>query len=344
MTVVQELDVEDVEWAAFVAAQSQGTCFVEPAWVQTIARCYRYKAFVLVQRGQTGRIVAGIPLIETRRPTGQRRWVSLPFSDECSPLVSVGGSAEDLVRMTDSLRRQRGVAALQVRTALPLELGVTEQVAVTHTLTLPGADGSPSAARPRASVRRHVATARRLGVVVRFADTAADLVNSYYGLHVRTRRRQGVPSQPRRYFRLLWEQMIAPGHGFVLLATSGSRTVAGAVYLLGRSTVTYKYGASDKGSWSLHPNHAVMSTAIAWAADQGYGAFDFGRTDLDNPELMRFKESWGAVARPLRYTYVPGAESYGGTRKAAAVLSPLIRHSPDVVCRGIGELMYRYAG
>jgi CelD/BcsL family acetyltransferase involved in cellulose biosynthesis len=160
---------------------------------------------------------------------------------------------------------------------------------------------------------------------------------------VLTRRRQGVPSQPWRYFRLLWEQMLEPGHGFVLLAHHGGTAVAGAVYLLGGRTVTYKYGASDDRSLSLRPNHAVMSAAIEWATERRYTWFDFGRTDLDNPGLMRFKESWGAQERPLCYTSLSGPPRYHARSPLHVVAAPVIRHSPALVCRGLGRLLYRYA-
>jgi CelD/BcsL family acetyltransferase involved in cellulose biosynthesis len=339
------LGVDDAAWCRFVATQATATCFHQPEWAQTIAESYRYRAFVIAQRDSSGEIASGLPLVEVRRPGGGRRWVCLPFSDECGPLVGPGGCADDLVRGADGLRRDEGAADLQVRTDLGPDLGTAEQVAVSHTAALgvPGV-GASGAWRVRGSVRRHVATARRSGVQVRRAERAADVVDAYYRLHLQTRRRQGVPVQPRRYFRLLWQHMIQPGRGFVLLASVDGRCVAGAVYLLGGSTVTYKYGASDPGSWPLRPNHAVMAAAMTWASEHGYSAFDFGRTDLDNVGLRRFKESWGATERPLRYTAFSAHGGYERTRRATRVLSPIIRHGPAFVCRGLGEALYRYAG
>jgi CelD/BcsL family acetyltransferase involved in cellulose biosynthesis len=342
---LEVLALEDSAWRRFVAAQPMATCFHQPEWARTIADSYRYPAFVVAHRDASGDIVSGLPLVEVRGPSGRRRWVCLPFSDECAPLAVPGHSAETIVRQADALRRQRGVAELQVRSDLGHGVGSAELVAVTHTAALRAPrDGEPALPRTRASVRRHVATARRSGVQVRFAESAEDLVQTYYRLHVETRRRQGVPVQPRRYFQLLWDRMILPGRGFVVLADADGRAVAGGVYLLGGATVTYKYGASDPASWALRPNHAVMSTAIAWATDHGYSSFDFGRTDLDNVGLRQFKESWGAVERPLRYTAFSRHVGYDRGRRATQVLSPVIRHCPAFVCRGLGEVLYRYAG
>jgi hypothetical protein len=256
--------------------------------------------------------------------------------------VGPGGSAQALALDADGVRLERRVADLMIRADLDLPGRPAQEVGVTHVLAL-GATGSTS--RPRSSVRRAIAAAQRAGVLVRSAQRADDLTDGFYDLHVLTRRRQGVPVQPRRYFRLLWQRMIEPGHGTVLLAEVDGRMVAGAVYLTGGSTVTYKYGASDDRFWSLRPNHAVMARAIDWATTQGHEWFDFGRTDLGNSGLMRFKESWGAVPHPLRYTSLSpsGRGGYASGGRAQAVAAPVIRRAPSAVCRGLGELLYRYA-
>ena len=85
-----------------------------------------------------------------------------------------------------------------------------------------------------------------------------------------------------------------------------------------------------------------MARAIEWATEQGYATFDFGRTDPDNPGLVQFKDSWGAQARPLEYTSV-GRAGYQSRSSAHAILAPLIRRSPVAVCRGVGEVLYRFA-
>lgn len=345
MPAVEILDINDEAWCRFVAAQPRSVCFHAPEWAGALAESYRYRAFVVAHRAPSGDVDSGLPLAEVRRPSGRRRWVCLPFSDECAPLAASRSLTETVVLQADLLRREQGVAELQVRTDMGPGVGSAEQVAVTHTATLDGAgDGPWGPLRPRASVRRHVATARRAGVQVRFAETCDDLVRTYYRLHLQTRRRQGVPVQPRRYFQLLWDRMVAPGRGFVVLAEVDGQPLAGAVYLVGGTTVTYKYGASDPGSWAVRPNHAVMWAAITWASEHGYSSFDFGRTDLDNVGLRRFKDSWGAVERPLRYTTFSGHDDYHRSRVAARALSPVIRHAPAFVCRGLGQALYRYAG
>src|SRR5918912_1354578 len=143
---VEIADVSEPAWARFVADRPEATCFHRPAWTALLADCYRYRGFVLVERDADGTVVAGLPVIEVRRPGGPRRWLSLPFSDECPPLTGPGGSVGVLVAGAEALRRRHGVADLVVRADLGLPATPAQEVAVTHELALTNADGS--AGRP----------------------------------------------------------------------------------------------------------------------------------------------------------------------------------------------------
>ncbi|HEV3362594.1 MAG TPA: GNAT family N-acetyltransferase, partial [Acidimicrobiia bacterium] len=76
-------------------------------------------------------------------------------------------------------------------------------------------------------VQRNIRRAERDGVQVHHARGRADVDRVFYSLHVRTRRRQGVPVQPRRFFSLL-AGLLETGLGFASLAYIGDRPVAGA--------------------------------------------------------------------------------------------------------------------
>jgi hypothetical protein len=156
-----------------------------------------------------------------------------------------------------------------------------------------------------------------------------------------------VPVQPRRYFQLLWERVLAPGGGFVLLAELNRVPVAGAVFLMANGVVVYKYGASDAAHWRLRPNNALFHEAISQSASAGCHSFDWGRTDYEDEGLRRFKAGWGASEHELAYTVLgaraePAASSNGG--RVVALSRTVIRRSPSVVSRLAGALLYRYAG
>ena len=333
---------EDSAWGAFVDAHPEATCFHRPEWSRLLAESYGYPGFVVVDRAPDGRIVGGLPLLEVRQLSLRRRWVCLPFSDECGPLLAAEGSAERLLAGVDDLRRRVKVDQVEVRVDLSGTGWAAGPVGVVHTQPLEQ-DVDRALADFSGSGRRHLRKAQRSGVVVRQGSGVED-IKRFYALHVATRRRKGVPVQPRRYFRLLWEIMIAGGHGALLLAEHDGTLVAGAVYLVGGRTATYKYGASDPAHWGLYPNNLLMWHAMRWAVERECSTFDWGRSDPHDDGLRRFKASLGGRERTLVYTRQPGAELAGSGGAASLLMGPLLRRLPPWACQATGELLYRYAG
>ena len=338
------LSLDDPRWSSFVARSADATPFHHPSWAQLLALTYRYRGFVVGVEDVDGSLVAGAPFIEVRSLSGRRSLVSLPFTDECHPLAN-----DDEARGV--LFAALGVACERFRTSRADVRGVVDAYgwrtgadAVIHELELETDVEEVRRRFSRSQVIRNIARAEREGIVVRRATEAEDL-DAFYALHTRTRRRQGVPVQPRRFFTLLWSHLIERGHAFILLAyATEPRPVAGALFLRDRETTVYKFGASDMHSWPLRPNHLIFWTAIKEACARGDRLLDFGRTDLSNAGLRAFKSTWGARERPLRYSVLrarPGAATEGVSSRA---LSVAIRKGPEWLCRGAGETLYRFAG
>jgi CelD/BcsL family acetyltransferase involved in cellulose biosynthesis len=331
VTAVLELD--DPRWAAFVSGREDATPFHHPAWARVLARTYGYRGFAVCD---ADRPTAGVPILEVRRLSGRRRWISLPFTDECAPLGEVAAPLA-------AAQRDLGAPEIEVRGAVD-ELGWrTGADAVVHVLDL--ADGLDAARKrfSRSQVIRNISRAEREGVVVRRAQTRADL-EAFYALHGRTRRRQGVPVQPRRFFDTIWDDLVGSGLAFILLADAGPRTaVAGALFLAWGGTTIYKFGASDPESWPQRPNHLIFWTAIQEACARGDRRFDLGRTDIGNDGLRAFKAGWGATERPLVYSRLERGASEPADGLAARAMGAAIRRGPAWVGRGVGATLYRYA-
>ena len=326
----------------FVEAYPDARTFHHPAWATMLSDCYGYPAFALALTNERGEVVAGMPMMEVRRPFGARRWVSLPFTDCCSPLAP-GGLENELIAACVRGAEDAGGTRLEVRAKLDVPGGHTRVVGVVHTLDL---DPDPEAVRrtfSKSQVQRNIKRAEREPISLRRGQSAKDVVDAFYGLHLRTRRRQGVPVQPRRFFELLWQRVLEPGLGFVLLAYSGSMPVAGAVFLTWNTTVTYKYGASDPEYLKFRPNHLIFWEAVRSACESGYETFDFGRSDLANHGLREFKNGWGTREEPLSYTGIGGAPVGLPSKRVQRAMGGLIRRSPVWVCRAVGTVLYPYA-
>jgi len=340
VTEARRLALDDPRWTAFVATCPDAQPFHHPAWADLLADVYGYRAFAIAVEDAAGEIAAGLPMIEVAGVGGRRRWIALPFTDSCAPLVRRRDL--DLAGALDEARCRAGVTRLEVRadTAWPGAWQAAQ--ASTHRLRL---DPDPEVVFERfhrSQVQRGIRRAEHGGVVVRRGSSTEDVAGTFYDLHVQTRRRQGVPVQPRAYFRRL-AAVLERGLGFALLAYAGATPVAGAVFLAWNGTVVYKYGASDPAYWRLRPNHLIFWHAIRWACESGYRILDFGRTDASNSGLRAFKQSWGAEEQPLVYVALGNRTSDGARHAGAGAIGALIRRSPAWVCRLAGELLYRHA-
>jgi CelD/BcsL family acetyltransferase involved in cellulose biosynthesis len=340
---LQRVELTDARWASFVAAQSEATPFHTPAWAEMLCECYDFNGFALASLDEHGVPTAGMPVIEL--PRVFRRgvwWVSLPFTDACAPL-SVGLDREqELLDGLDEARREARVERLEIRSPAPARGARQFTAALRHTLTLEPDPQAVLCRLDRSQVQRNIKRAEREGVVVRQADSEGDLDRVFFDLQVETRRRLGVPVQPRRFYTLLWRRLIEPGHGFLLLAYAGARPIAGGVFLRAGRTLTYKYGASSREHWHPRPNVLLFWTAIQLGCASGAQVLDFGRTELKAHGLRSFKLNWGTREELLRYT-VFGRHGRDTVKMLEPVAGRLIKHSPSWVCRAVGACMYRYA-
>lgn len=336
------LEIDDERWTRFVDRTPGALPFHHPTWARLLADCYGYRPFALVLQDGDG-IAAGIPVIEIRNVLGRRRWISLPFTDYLPPLASDERLIPLLVAELEAARQAQGISQVEIRTAVLGPPVRPQPVGFFHVLRL-----APDPARvfrtfQRSQVQQRIVKAEREGVAVRRGSSKGDLTQTFYELHLETRHRLGVPIQPRRYFDLLWERIIAPGRGFVLLAYWKDMPIAGAVFLAWNGTVTYKYSASRQEFWKLRPNNFIIWNGIRWGCENGFHTFDFGRTEPGNEGLRSFKSGWGTAEEPLSYSTLAGSPPTQAISRAAEMLRRPIQTMPAWFCRLVGELAYKRA-
>jgi CelD/BcsL family acetyltransferase involved in cellulose biosynthesis len=336
------LSSDDPSWVALARERREATVFHDPAWSRLIADTYGFEPFVLALPAHGGGLACGIPCVEIGNLPGRRRWVALPFTDHVPPLATSADALHGLAALLEERRRAAGIRSIEVRAGLHGEGAHAVHESVRHTLELGSDPEALFRTFHRSQVQRNVLRAERDGVVVRRSRERSDL-EVFYRLHALTRRRQGTPVQPRRFFANLHRHLIEPGHGWVSVASKDGCDLAACVFLAQNATVVYKFGASDERHWGLRPNHAVFWDAIRWSIEQGFERLDFGRTELDQEGLRSFKSGWGSVEEPLRYVVLAEAGPAPRRGRAGRLAPPVIRRSPVWVARMLGEIAYRWA-
>ncbi|CAN5300011.1 hypothetical protein BH23VER1_BH23VER1_36610 [soil metagenome] len=326
-------------WDRETQAFPEANFFHSSAWARVLQTSYGHRPcyFRLRRAGET---VALVPVMEIRSRFTGIRGVSLPFSDACGPLVAPTEDPASVTAHLLALARRRGWKYLELR-----GIGVPAAVPPSlrffgHRLDLtPGIDQLWT--NCSGAARRGVNRARAAGLAARIArDTAA--VDAFYGLHLRTRRRHGLPPQPRSFFRHLQREVLAPGKGFVVLVGDGQEPVAAALFVESSDTVLYKFGASDPRALASRPNNLAIWAGIEAAAARHRTTLDFGRTSLQNDGLRRFKRGWGTTESPLAYAryHLASGQWIGQGDATSGVHTHVFRRLPLFANRIAGTLLY----
>ena len=289
----------DPEWDSVVASHPNSSFFHCAAWTRVLCKTYGHKPISL-RFSRNGEPVSLVPLLEVESPFTGRRAVSLPFTDYCGPLF-FGECHPDIVSdKLCELACERHWRYFELRGGKTSRESAGSSVAFYgHSLELRGGPERLFAGLTE-SVQRAIRKAERSNLRVKVSQSR-DSILEFYRLHVRTRRRHGLPPQPRSFFLNIHSEIIKPGLGFVVLARKGSTPVAAAVFFhIGKKAV-YKFGASDERHQDLRGNNLVMWKAIELLAQNGFQTLHLGRTSLENEGLRRFKRAWGTVEETIEY-------------------------------------------
>jgi Acetyltransferase (GNAT) domain len=306
------------------------------AWLELLSQAYGLSMW-LATLTREGTVVAGCVFARSHNAF-VKRFVSLPFSDNCPPLALDGEAARELL---DALAAQAMPGtAYEIRGIEGDAPWETAGCFVNWRLNLQ---------RPVASIeqglalnfRRNLRRAAQAGIKVERGDDL-DHLKRFYTLQVESRRRFGLPPQPWRFFKLARERF-APGTFEVWLASERQEDVAAAIFLRDGEVSHFKWGARRPDRRS-NANHLLFWNAIEEFVPHTR-ALDLGRTDFRNEGLMRFKKELGATATPLPYSFYPrvprqvSPEVLTGAHK---VLAQVWRRLPNFASRSLSRAIYRF--
>lgn len=347
--VLEWLDpLRDSRWASFVAQTAGSSVFETCEWLSALRREYAYEPIALgVADRDTRAVRSGLVLCRIETSLRQRALVSLPFSDHCSLLAA---SRDDRALLLAALRdEQRSGRCHSVELRLRAPISEIEpafsksQSYFLHTVDLSGGLDSVAARFHKNHVLRKIRRSEREGLrCVEGHDR--ELLNAFYDLLVRTRRRHGLPPQPLEWFEAILSSL--KQRAAIRVAYKGRMPVAAVVTLTHRGTVTYKYGASDERYHSFGGMQLLLWKTIEDASAAGFTELDMGRSATDQAGLVAFKEHWGATRETLSYFTCPKPSPIrkGLMRGTLGVVRWVLSHSPRSALVRLGRALYHHAG
>ncbi|MBE9503031.1 MAG: GNAT family N-acetyltransferase [Proteobacteria bacterium] len=292
-----------------------------------------------------GKLQALLPLMEVKSILTGKRGVSLPFSDYCEPIIDGDLSFQDVFNHLIKLGRERNWKSIDIKGGKDL-FGDTlaSSNLYIHNLDLTQ-DEDQLFSQLRDSTRRNIQKADRENVEVEIC-TSDDAMKEFYRLNCITRKKHGIPPQPRFFFRKLQESIISKGFGFTALASYNKKVIAGAVFFHLGNKALFKYGASDNAFHHLRPNNLTLWEAIKWYSRNGYKTLSFGRTEEGFEGLRQFKTGWSVREETIKYyTYDLKKDTFvSGGPELSDRLHKIFQSMPLPLSRIIGTIFYKHAG
>lgn len=338
--------LRDDRWPDLVARHPKATVFHTRGWLKSLQATYGYAPLALTTSAPSEVLTEAVVFCAVRSWLTGHRLVSLPFSDHCEPLVERPDGLRQLCAHLESLPGQEGWSYIELRSADPSisEMACWTSVATysLHRLDLrPGLDVLYEGLH-KDCLQRKIRRAERSSLEY-VSGRSAELLRDLYGLLQLTRVRHQVPPQPFAWFQNLVEYL---GEAVCIrLVYRDGSPLAGILTIRHRKQVVYKYGGSDASFHNLGGMPFLLWQAIKEAKETGAEELDLGRSDLDQPGLITFKDRWSAARTPLvtwRMPAAPASTFAGGAARRYA--KQVMGYLPEPVLALAGRLLYRHMG
>ena len=334
--------VEYQGWDDLLASSRQYSFFHTSEWAKVLWETYHYRPvyFTIIDNN---RLLALFPVMEVKSIFTGLRGVSLPFTDYCQTIITDEIEREDMLDFVKEYGRRCKWKFIETRDGHYPDATATASF-YRHSLKLTPDTGQIFSGF-KDSTKRNIRKAMRMGVEVEICRTS-EAVDEYCRLHYITRKKHGLPPQPRCFFQKIYEHIISKELGFIALACYHKKNIAGALFLNFKEKSLFKFGASDHTCQHLRTNDLVMWEAIKWCAQNKYQSLCFGRTALDNTGLRRFKAGWGADEQIINY-YRYDLRQNAFVIETSALKNfhhRIFKIMPIPLLRILGSLLYRHIG
>jgi len=343
--------LRDPRWDEFVLRHPQASVFHCSAWLEALSRTYGYKpiAYTTSPAGQV--LHNGWVFCQVESWLTGRRLVSLPFSDHCQPLVEDCNDFRVLGTRLQQAIREGEWCYIEMRPLLPNAfLSANCQTSATyyfHQLDLTPDLATIFDNLHKDSIRRKILRAERERLT--YQEGATDfLLDEFYQLLAVTRRRHRVPPQPKEW---LYNLRNCFGEALkVRIARKNSRPVAGMLTLQFKDTLYYKYGGSEARFNRLGGMHLLYWKSIQHAKSRRLRSFDLGRTDTNQPGLIRYKNRWGTIRTRISYFRYSDSGASSHIFEGSDIVGKMrflkwgFAHAPLGVLCLLGRLLYKHVG
>jgi len=277
---------DELRWDEYVFHHPDGLAYHQFAWIKAIRAAYGFSDCSLIAE-EAGQVRGGLPLVDFRIPLLGCRLVSLPYCD-------VGGCLADGEEITFALL-DKAVGLGREKNAKKIEIRqVAKDATVTAgkvrmVLSLPDS-AEELLAGFKAKLRSQVKKPLKDGLTGEIVGREG--LADFYRVFTQNMRDLGSPVHSYRWF-----ESILNAYGdnakVGLVKTPDGELAAAGIILLHKTTISIPWASSLRCYNHQNPNMLLYWSFLAFAADQGFKNFDYGRSTLGEG-TYKFKKQWGA--------------------------------------------------
>jgi len=312
------------------------------AWLRLLVDTYGYEpVFFVIEKNK--KIEAVIPLMNVNSRITGRRAIALPFSDYCIPLVSSTECFENMFNKILEFGEKKKLKYLEIRGGNKF-FSDSDISTYDYNHTLDLTIGEEELHKNFSNTtKRNIKKAYREGVTVDIS-TSLSATEVFYEMNCATRKKHGLPPQPKKFFLKLHKYILAQEMGFIVIASHNGKNIASAVYLHSGDKALYKFGASFMEYQNLRANNVVMWEAIKHYANNNFKSFCFGRTEPDNEGLRKFKLGWGTHEDILNiYRYYFSTNSFLPIQtKTTGLHNIIFNKTPITILKIFSTIFYKH--
>ena len=347
MRVVTTNTIDPTLWDHFVEHHPLGTIYHHSSWQRVIQRTYGYKPLYHLILRDGSDIEAAISSLHVKSWLTGNRIISYPFSDTCDPLIETSEQLDALLKALEKSRTELNARFVELRLAKAHRFATHSPLDHEYSNYLLSLDKERKElfrTFHKSCIQRAIKKAGKEELEIFTGRNESDL-KAFYRLHLMTRKKHGVPIQPYRFFRNLWNALTPRDMLTLFLARYRNQVVSGIIVLWFKGIARYKFGASDERFMHLRANQLLMREAIQLAQRRGCLTFNFGRANCANKGLAQYKSRWGTEKMPLPYLQVPKvrkSETLIESSNSHAILRKVITRMPELVNRMSGVLLYKH--
>jgi CelD/BcsL family acetyltransferase involved in cellulose biosynthesis len=337
----------DARWQHLIDQHGESSVFHTPAWLGALKRTYGNEPVAYTTSPPGSALRDGLVFCSVNSRLTGKRMVSLPFSDHCEPLLDRDEEIGAFyAALGETLRRGQDYFEFRSRREFGESPALYRQ---NHRFCFHALDLTPSLDSlfkecHKDCIQRRIRRAEKAGLTYQ-AGRSAEFLEAFYRLLIYTRRRHQVFPQPKTWFQNLiacFGERLA-----IRVAFFGGRPVASILTLRHKDTLVYKYGGSDARFHALGSVPFLFWQTIQEARHDGIRILDLGRSDLDQPGLILFKDRFGAKKSTLSYSRFsdspfPAPNSVPPETWSTKLMRSSARHLPHFMMPVVGSFVYRH--